>query len=119
MARSFASRFNKGRKFDIDTNGFQYASLADLFNANGADYVYPVRAIYINTKGKYNDAPVIATDDCFVNCPSHMCETAREILTDDEAIADINGGKVGFQIYTYTQTKYNRDCFGINFVDVK
>lgn len=119
MARSFASRFNKGRKFDIDTNGFQYASLADLFNANGADFVYPVRAIYINTKGKYNDAPVIATDDCFVNCPSHMTETARDILADDEAIADINGGKVGFQIYTYTQTKYNRDCFGINFVDVK
>lgn len=116
--RSFASRFNKGRKFDVDTNGFQYASLADLFNANGKDFIYPVTAIYINTKGKYADAPVIATDSCFVNCPAHMCDTAREILSDVEAIEAINSGRVGFQIYTYTQAKYNRECFGINFVDM-
>lgn len=119
MGKSFASRFNKSRKFDIDTTNFQYASLCDLFNQNGAEFVYPVRAIYINTKGKYADAPVIATDDCFVNCPSHMTETAREILADDEAIADINAGKVGFQIYGYTASKYHKDCFGVEFVDVE
>lgn len=114
----FSSRFNKGRKFDIDTTNFEYASLADLFNANGADMVYPLTAIYINKKSKFGDAPVFATNDCFVNAPSHMLETAMEILADDEAIADINGGKVGFEIYPYTAEKFNRDCFGINFIDM-
>lgn len=115
---SFASRFNKEKKFDIDTNGFQYNSIVDMFNFNGENWVYPLRAIYINTKGKYQDAPVFATDDCFVNIPSHMIDTAREILTDEQAIAEINNGKVGFQIYSYHNGRYNKDCFGVRFVDM-
>ena len=117
MAR-FASKFNKMRKFDVDTTNFEYESLADLYNDNGADKVYPLTAIYINRKSKFGDAPVLATDSCFVNAPSHMMDVATEILADDEAIASINNGEVGFKIYVYTNTKFNRDCFGINFVDM-
>lgn len=118
MARSFANKYNKARKFAIDTTGFQYASMADLFNAHGANHVYPVRALYINTKGKFADSPVIATESEFVNCPAHMTDTVRDIIADDEAIEMINGGAVGFQIYQYENVKYNRDCFGIRFVDI-
>lgn len=114
----FANRFNKGRKFDVDTSNFEYESLADLFNANGKDKVYPLTAIYINTKSKFGDAPVFATDTCFVNVPSHMLDTAKEILSDDDAIDDINKGRVGFTIYPYTAEKFNRDTFGVNFVDM-
>lgn len=114
----FANRFNKGRKFDVDTTNFQYESLADLFNRNGKDKVYKLTAIYINRKGKFGEAPVFATEDCFVNAPSHMVEVVNEILTDDEAIASINRGEVGFKIYPYVAEKFNRDCFGINFVDL-
>ena len=85
----FASKYNKTRKFDIDTNGFEFAAPADLFNQNGKDYVYPIRAMFINTKGKYNDNPVVATDSFFVDFPAHMCDTCREILNDDEAVAAI------------------------------
>ena len=115
----FASKFNKQRKFDVDTSKFQYESLADLFNSNGKDKVYPLTAIYINTKSKYGAAPVLATDNCFVNAPSHMLDTAKEILADDEAVAAINNGEVGFTIYPYTAEKFNRDCFGVNFVDIE
>lgn len=114
---NFAKRFNKGRKFNIDTNGFEYANLEELYKNNGADFVYPLCALYINTRGMYGDAPVFATDCCFVNIPSHMIDTARDILNDVDAIDAINNGKVGFQIYTYEQSKYNRVCYGVNFVD--
>lgn len=118
MAR-FASKFNKTRKFDVDTSKFEYESMADLFNEHGKDKVYPLTAIYINSKSKFGDAPVLATDTCFVNAPSHMLDTAKEILADDEAVAAINNGEVGFTIYAYTAEKYNRDTFGINFVDIE
>lgn len=114
----FTSKFNKGRKFDIDTTNFEYASLEDLYSSNGKEKVYPLTAIYINTKSKFGEAPVFATDECFVNAPSHMLDTAKEILADEEAIADINSGKVGFEIYSYIAEKFNRTCFGINFVDM-
>jgi len=116
---SLANRYNKARKFDVDTTGFEYRKLSDLFSANGAGYVYIVKAIYINMKTKFNDAPVIATDSFFVNLPSHMTNTAREILNDDEFIGAINAGKIGFTVHEYTQKKYNRVCYGINFVDVE
>lgn len=115
---SFAKRFNKEKKFAIDTTGFNYASLADLYNQNGAECVYPLTAIYINTKGKYQDAPVFATDSFFVNIPSHMIDVANEILHDEEAIASINGGEVGFKIYAYRNNRYSKDCYGVDFVDM-
>ena len=116
---SFASKFNKSRKFSINTTGFSYKSLADLFNENGADCVYTIYAIYINTKSKFGDAPVVATADYFVNFPKHMIEDAQEILSDADAISDINAGKVGFKIYQYHDNKHNRDCFGVDWVDVE
>lgn len=115
---SFASKYNRNRKFDVNTSGYGYKSLVDLFNESGEDKVYPVQAVYINTKSKFGDSPVVATDGCFVNFPKHMLESAQEILSDPEAIADINNGKVGFKIYTYHDTKYNRNCFGVEWVDL-
>ena len=116
---SFASKFNKTRKFNFDTTGFGFASMSDLFNQNGKDYVYPIRALFINTKGNYADNPVIATDDSLVDFPSHMTETCREILADEGAVSAINAGKVGFRIYTYLQKKFNRLCYGVEFVDIQ
>lgn len=115
---SFSKKYSKAKKFDIVTNGFEYLSLHDLFTQNGEAAIYPLRGIYINTKGKYDDSPVFATDSYFVNIPSHMTETAKEILADEEAIKDINGGKVAFKIYTYVSQRFNKECFGIDFLDV-
>ena len=118
MGFSFEKVYNKGGKFDIDTNGFGYMSLADLFAQNGKDKVYPLAAIYINTKSQFGNAPVFATTDCFVNVPKHMLDTAQAILSDSEAIDAINKHLVGFTIHQYTQKQFNRVCYGVNFVDV-
>ena len=115
---SFANKFNKGKKFDFNTEGLEYTSLADLYNANGEKAVYTLRAIFINNKSKYGEAPVFATDKALVNAPSHLLDTVKEILADNDAIASINGGKVGFTIYPYKAEKFNVDTFGIKFVDL-
>lgn len=115
---AFATRFNKEKKFDIDTNGFGYKTLADMYNTYGKETVYPLKAVYINTKGKFADNPVFATDSEFVNIPAHMTDVARSIIVDEEAIKDINRGVVGFSIYEYENKTFHKTCYGVRFVDV-
>lgn len=115
---SFASRYNKEKKFEIDTDGFEYVSLKELYEAYGEEMVYPLRGIYINRKSMYGPAPVFVTNDSFVNIPEHMLGISKEILADDESIEEINDGKVGFEIYPYTSKTYKCDTFGVRFVDM-
>ncbi len=118
-----ANRFNRARKFDIDTTGFSYKKLSELFGENGAKKAYKVAGVYINTKGKYSDAPVIAVSDSkegyFVNLPSHLLDTANEIINDEEAVKAINEGKFGFTIYTYSsKNAEGKTLYSIEFVDM-
>ena len=115
---SFANRFNKGKKFDFDTKDLEFTSLADLFNSNGQAEVYTLKAIFINTKSKFGDTPVFATPDFLVNAPSHLLDTVKEILADNDAIDSINKNKVGFSIYPYTSERFNVETFGIKFIDL-
>lgn len=116
---SFSAKYNRGKKFDIDTTGFEYYNAQEMFSACGGEKVYPLTAIFINDKSKYGDYPVFATDTCFVNAPSHMLDIANEILSNADDIQAINDGKVGFSIYEYTSEKYNKTAYGIKFVDIK
>lgn len=116
MAFSVAKKYNTEKIFDIDTEGFEYKSLEDLFISE--ETVYPVCAIYINTKGNFGKEPILATDECYVNLPHHMVDACMEMIKDEEAVAAINDGLVGFTIYQYHQKKYNKDCYGIRWVDV-
>ena len=111
------SKFNKMKKFDVDTSNFEYVSLAELYNSD-KDKVYTIKGIYINTKSKFGAAPVFAIDGFLVNAPSHLLETCQEMLRDDEAIDLINQGKAGFKVYIYHNDKFNLDCFGVEFVDI-
>lgn len=125
---SFASKYNTERLFDVDTSNYEYVSLEYLYNESlkecegdidsAENTAYPVLGLYINTKGNYDDAPVAATDDCYVNLPAHLTQSVREILKDPSAIKAINEGKVGFTIYSYTQRRYNKECYSIRWVDM-
>ena len=116
---SFAQRHNKQRVFDIDTTGFEYFKLSDLYKQNGAGFQYPIKGFYINTMSKFGDAPVIATDKFFVNLPANMLDEIQNILSDDSDIETIRAGKVGFIIREYTNKKYNRVCYSIKFIDIE
>ena len=116
----FAGKFNtaRTRRFDADTSQLRFESLADLYNNNGAEMIYILTGVYINTKSKYGEAPVFATPDFMVNIPSYLLATSKDIIADDAACAAINGGQVGFKIYTYRHERYNRVCFGVKFVNL-
>lgn len=117
MAFSF-SKFNKTQRFTYDTNGFTYATLADLYTNNGADKVYPLTAVYHSNHKQYGDAPILASIGFFVYVGKHMTETIDAIIGDDDAINAINSRQVGFKIYAYRSKKWNKDCFGVEFVDI-
>ena len=118
---SFAAKHNKGNVFNIDTEGWsEYRDLKSLLKENGPDEVYPVHGFYINRKSQFGDAPVIISDGFFVNCPRHMLEDVRQIMTDAEDIAAINDGRVGFKVRTYEAKNYNnKKCYGVEFVDIE
>jgi len=116
---SFASKFNKGKKFEIDVTGFHgYYNLKTLYTKVGGEHVYPVRAIFINTKGKYGEHPQVATDSYFISLPSHLTATCKDILADDESVETINRGLVGLKVYEYTTPNANKPCYSIEWVDL-
>ena len=48
-----------------------------------------------------------------------MTEEVIEILNDKEDIEDIIAGKVGFSISQFKDKKFNKTCYGINWVDLE
>lgn len=125
MAFSFASSFNTKRLFDIDTSDFEYKKLEELWNENSdivaeeevCTKVFPVCGLYLNRKSMYDPQPVVATDECYVNLPANMFDSALEILSDPRAIKAINDGKVGFLIDKYYQKRYEKYCYSVIWVD--
>ena len=82
-----ASKFNKGKRFTFEIpKEFQFASLVDLYNNNGADHVYTVMALYISHKSQYGDAPVAVTTAELVNLPKHLVDSVRAICADADEI---------------------------------
>lgn len=120
MAFSFGKKYNVERKFDIDTSEFDYCSLEDLYEMTGEDpeATFEIRGVYINSKGNFDDAPVIAIEDRYVNLPSHLTGACRAMLEDKDCIKAINEGKCGFSIYKYHQKRFNKDCYAVKWVDL-
>lgn len=110
--------FNKRRKFlYVDTEGFEYKKLGDLYKTYGKDEVYVVRALYINDT-KFGKSPLAVSDRCFINLPNHLVGDIEQIINDDELVEQINLGKIGFKIYEYVSRKYNKVCYGIEWVEL-
>ena len=112
---SVAKRYNREKLFNIDTADFEYYSLEDLYDmatdaADEAkattgkdldveDIPFTVYGIYINTRGNFDPAPVLALEDRYVNLPAHMTPVCEDMLRDAEAVKAINEGHVGFTVY--------------------
>lgn len=116
-----ASKYNRGSIFNCNTEGFEYFSLKDLFDNNGADYVYEMQGLYINRKSEYGDAPVAILKDCFANLPQHLLEVCQDMLSDQAAIDQIKAGLFGFMIEEYESDKKkgkDKTCYGIKWMDL-
>lgn len=131
---SVSKRYNREKLFNIDTSGFEYVALDELYdeaadaadeaNSTGnagmsaEDIPFTVYGVYINTKGNYDPAPVLALEDKYVNLPAHMTPVCEDMLRDAEAIKAINEGRVGITVYKYLQRRYNRTCYNVRWVDL-
>lgn len=115
---SFTNKHGSGGKlFDFTApEHFTYKSLRELAQENPLDTVYKVNALYINTKGRFGDSPVIATDNELVNAPQHLMKTVQDVLRDAESLGLINRGLVGFKIYEY-QNQFGTN-YGLQWVDI-
>ena len=116
---SIAKLNNEYVKFTHETKeDMEYKSLEMLFNENGEDKVHTVWGAYIND-GKYGKQGLLVTDDCYVNLPKHLNEDVESIRRNEEVIDQINKGQAGFTIYHYYSKKYKKNCFSVNWIDIK
>lgn len=103
--------------FDFVTPGtHEFATLCDILMETNPDYTHMVRAIYINTKGKYGDAAVLITDKYKVNLPIHLTPKIKNILASPQSVQAINDGKVGFDVTSY-ENEFGTQ-FSIKWVNV-
>lgn len=117
-------KYNKGSKFNATLTGLEFVKLEEVFKMSedekattGKKPVFTITGIFINNKSKFGPRPFVSTPGFLVDLPSHMLDTAKEMLTDDELIKEINDGKVGFTVRAYYSNRYNKDCFSVDFVD--
>lgn len=95
-----------------------FMSLKDLYNGENDENTYVVYGLYINTKGKFGEAPVAISEDFSINLPSFLCDTVREMLLDKELIEEINAGEFGLKVYEYTSKNYKKTCYSVKWVDL-
>lgn len=116
---SYAAKFNKGKgnKFNFKLDDVAgYISLENLFNKN-PEKIYDVKALYINTKSRFGDAPCVAIDPVtIVNLPKHLLETVKEMINDDECVDAINNNEVKFKIYSYYDETFNITCYSVEWL---
>ena len=119
MSFNFAAKNKTGSAFSFKLPAeAPYVTLSELLEANGGDFsiVYTVRALYINTRGKFGPQPLAALDECYVNLPKHKCDDVTDFLSDPAAVEAINAGSCGFRIREY-QDRNNVDRLSINWVN--
>lgn len=118
---SFAKRHKKGSiDWGIDTKDFEYFSLADLFEMNGADEVYTLFGVFINKNKtekqlkEFGPSPVGILADRLVNLPSHMADEVADMMNNEEDIADLKKG-VNFKIRSYES--HGKTCYSPDWID--
>ena len=116
---SIANKYNKTKMFNfVIPTEYGYITLSELYSKNGKDKVYPIKAMYINKKSRYGDSPIVATDECLVNLPSHLLDTVKQMINDEEVVDAVNENKLGFTIYQYENKQNKELCFSVNWNDL-
>lgn len=105
------------KNFNIDFNK-PFITLKDLRDKYVNGSIFDIHAIGINRKSKYGAHPFLEVKDYLVDLPKHLLATCEEILNDTEMVEEIKEGIVGFKIKTYIDSKFNKECYTIEFVDI-
>lgn len=115
---SILSKYNKKPMFEYDNEKErEYTNLETLIQQHGEKKQYQLHALFINTKSRFGDAPILVTDRYMVNAPQHLLETVKEMMKDSELINLINDRKVGFTIYGYNGK--NGHGYSVEWIEFK
>lgn len=93
----FAKKHAHGSKFSINTQGFEFKKISE-FPLNTEIIIH---GALISKGGKYGDSASLILDDCFMNIPKHLVDDVKELLSDADAIAQVEAGKLAISIYEY------------------
>lgn len=112
------TKYNKSNFEKIEwtkkTDGFSFKKLGDLYGA-GVRTVQ-VFGFFFTKSENYGLQPIAICNDCLLNLPTHQRDTISEMLKDKDVVKAINNGECSLTIREY-QSKYNKTCYEINFVD--
>ena len=119
---SFASKHKKGGiQWGIETTDFEYFKLQDLYEKDGEGVAYNLLGVFINRNKSEKDlkdygASVVGIlSDKLINLPNHMEEEVKEIMNDEEDVADIKAGKVWFRIRSYES--HGKTCYSPDWLE--
>ena len=113
------TKFNsKGNQFDYKApEGTPYKKLKDLYDRKHPDNFWVILGAFVHD-GQYGENAVLVTKDCYVNLPAHMVKKVKDLIDDEETVADINRGAAGFKIYEYENSQ-GKKSFSVTFCDVE
>lgn len=122
---SIASKYNHGTTYNyVMPKDAEFKSLETLFKDFDANTIFPVYGFFINKKGMYGDNPVALSNGFFISLPEHLLDDVKEIMSDQEATEQINGGGLGLQIRSYEKEiqgkggrTSKRTCYSVTWVD--
>lgn len=119
---SFASKHKKGGiQWGIDTKDFEYFKLQDLYEKDGEDTAYNLLGVFVNRNKtekelkEFGASVVAILSDKLVNLPSHMEDEVKDIMNDEDDVADIKAGKVWFRIRTYES--HGKTCYSPDWLE--
>lgn len=116
---SILNKYNKKVTFEYEKGvDRDYTTLSDLVELNGIEKQYIVEALFINTKSKFGEAPVIVSGEWLVNAPKHLTETVKQMQNDEELVNLINKRLVVFKIYSY-QDNNNVKRYSVEWLELK
>lgn len=93
----------RNKNFGVETKGFTYVKLSDLYNENGPDEVYQVLGAY-QREGQFGLESVLIINGKFVNLPHHLNDDVSVILQNVEVI---DNKQLGFKVEPY-KSKYGQ-----------
>ena len=115
--KGLMQRFNHNNIFDVETTNFKWVYLKTLYDTD-PEKQYKVLGLFTNNSGKFGTEPVAIVDGFLVNLPRHLLVAVQQMLDSDEIIQYIKDGHCGFKIYQYHSSRYNRDAYSIEWLDI-
>lgn len=103
------AKFNKNTRVDfgVETKEWEFKKALEM-----DDGEYPFWGCFITKDNGYGEGVVIISDGYLVNAPASFIDTAREILTNEEAIELIKEHNEIFTVEHYKSTKFKEKVNG-------